>query len=264
VSGLSGTLVFQDNGGDDLSLSSNGPFVFGAPLSNGAAYQVSVKSSPAGQSCTVSGGAGTVASANVSNVAVACTDDFNRADGGLGAGWSAMADGGLSISSQVVVGVAGGLAGDVRTGEAYGADQYSQVEVTSTQLSGGQWVGPAVRVQNGGQDLYLGIYFWNGGSPELRLYKRSAGNWVQLGSSFSSGPLAAGTQLRLAAVGSRVSLLQDGVERIAVSDGSLTAGAPGLMAYGAATADNWAGGAAPYSVRGSVSGWSGRRVCGEN
>ena len=30
-----------------------------------------------------------------------------------------------------------------------------------TQLSGGQWVGPAVRSQNGGQDTYLGIYFWN-------------------------------------------------------------------------------------------------------
>ena len=41
-----------------------------------------------------------------------------------------------------------------------GSDQYSQVEVTSTQLSGGQWVGPTVRSQNSGQDTYLGIYFW--------------------------------------------------------------------------------------------------------
>ena len=34
---------------------------------------------------------------------------------------------------------------DIRTAEGYASNQYSQVEVTSTQLTGGQWVGPAVR-----------------------------------------------------------------------------------------------------------------------
>ena len=61
------------------------------------------------------------------------------------------------------------------------SDQYSQVEVTSTELSGGQWIGPSVRTQNGGQNTYLGIYFWNSGSPQLRLYKRISGTWIQLG-----------------------------------------------------------------------------------
>jgi hypothetical protein len=150
----------------------------------------------------------------------------------------------LSIASQVVVGSAGATAGDVRTAETVGGDQFSQLELTSTQLSGGQWIGPAVRVQGGGQTMYLGIYFWNSGSPQLRLYKRSAGAWVQLGASYSSGPLAAGTKLRLVAVGSRVSLLQNGVERIVVTDTSVTGGLPGIVAFGAATADNWAGGAA--------------------
>ena len=98
-----------------------------------------------------------------------------------------------------------------------------------------------MRSQNGGQDTYLGIYFWNSGSPELRLYERSAGTWIQLGSSYSSGPLAAGTQLKLTAVGSTISFLQDGVARITVTDNSLTGGAPGVISYGAATADNWAG-----------------------
>ena len=49
--------------------------------------------------------------------------------------------------------------------------------------------------QNGGQNTYLGIYFWNNGSPQLRLYKRTAGTWTQLGSSYNSGPLPAGTTL---------------------------------------------------------------------
>ena len=39
--------------------------------------------------------------------------------------------------------------------------------MTSTQLTGGQWIGPAVRVQDGGQDAYLGIYYWNFGNPVL-------------------------------------------------------------------------------------------------
>ena len=43
------------------------------------------------------------------------------------------------------------------------------VQVSSTQLTGGQWVGQAVRLQAGGQNGYLGIYFWNSGSPVLRL-----------------------------------------------------------------------------------------------
>ena len=60
-----------------------------------------------------------------------------------------------------------------------------------------------MRSQNGGQDTYLGIYFWNNGTPQLRLYKRTAGTLIQLGNSYNSGPLPAGTKLTLSAVGSR-------------------------------------------------------------
>src|SRR6185312_7579835 len=183
--------------------------------------------------------------------------DFNRANGGLGSRWSAVSDGALTISSQVVVGTSA-TAGAIRTAEAYTGDQSSQVEVTSTQLSGGQWMGPAVRMQNGGQNMYLGIYFWNSGTQQLRLYKRTAGNWVQLGSSYSSGALAAGTQLKLTASGSTISLAQNGVTRISVTDSSVTGGSPGLMTFGTARGDNWVGGTpsapATYSVGGSVSG----------
>ena len=112
--------------------------------------------------------------------------------------------------------------------------------MTSTQLTGGQWIGPAVRVQSGGQNAYVGMYAWNSGSPQLMLFVRNAGNWNQLG-TYNSGPLAAGTQLRLVAVGNTIALLQNGVQRIAVSDNTFTGGAPGIMASGNATADNWSG-----------------------
>ena len=276
VSGLSGTVVLQDNGGDDLSVSGGGSFTFGTKVADGAGYAVTVKTNPSGQSCTVSNGSGTVAAADVTSVAVSCTtsgdgsavsasDDFNRADGGLGPDWTAISDGAMAISSQVVTGPAGATTGEIRTAETYGSDQYSQVEVSSTQLTGGQWIGPAVRVQGGGQNAYLGIYYWNFGNPVLALYTRSAGNWTQLGGSYSSGPLAAGTKLEVTAVGGTVAFLENGVQRISVSDSSFTGGAPGIMAFGHATADNWAGGtAASYSVGGTVSGLSGTVVLQDN
>ncbi|MBH1964726.1 MAG: hypothetical protein I8H77_10350 [Comamonadaceae bacterium] len=72
VSGLTGSMVLQNNMGDDLSVTSNGGFTFLSALAAGSAYAVTVKSQPAGQSCTVSNGSGTVASANVGAVEVTC------------------------------------------------------------------------------------------------------------------------------------------------------------------------------------------------
>ena len=60
VSGLSGTVVLQDNGGDNLSVTANGSFTFATALAAGAAYSVTVKTNPSGQTCTVSSGSGTV------------------------------------------------------------------------------------------------------------------------------------------------------------------------------------------------------------
>jgi hypothetical protein len=175
------------------------------------------------------------------------SDDFNRADGGPGPNWTAVSEGGMSISGQQVTGVVGAGTGDIRTAEGYASDQYSQVEVTSTQLTGGQWVGPAVRLQGGGQNGYAGIYYWNFGSPELRLYERSGGSWSQLG-GYSSGPLPAGTKLRLVAVGNTISFQVNGVQRIGITDGSFTGGAPGIVAFGNPQADNWSGGKAGFEV----------------
>jgi len=76
VSGLSATgLVLRNNGGDDLSISANGAFTFAATLTSGSSYSVTVLSQPSGQSCTVSGGSGTVGSSNVTGVAVSCANN---------------------------------------------------------------------------------------------------------------------------------------------------------------------------------------------
>lgn len=88
ISGLSGTVVLQDNGGDDLTLSADGSFAFATPLAEGSSYNVTVASQPANQLCTITNGAGTIGSANVTSVAVTCsptpsvaTPTFNPAPG---------------------------------------------------------------------------------------------------------------------------------------------------------------------------------------
>src|SRR6266704_3863803 len=72
VSGLSGTVVLRNNGGNDLTVSANGSFTFPAPVAQGSPYAVTVLTQPAGQSCSVANGTGTVAGANITNVAVTC------------------------------------------------------------------------------------------------------------------------------------------------------------------------------------------------
>lgn len=74
VAGLASgvNVVLQNNARDDLAVGTNGGFTFPTALAGGSAYAVTVKTQPAGQSCAVRNGAGTVASANVGTVDVSC------------------------------------------------------------------------------------------------------------------------------------------------------------------------------------------------
>jgi len=76
VSGLSGTLVLQNNYGSDLTLTSDGSFSF--RVASSAKYNVRVKSQPNGK-CVVSNSSGTI-SADVDNVSVGC---WVLVDGGV-------------------------------------------------------------------------------------------------------------------------------------------------------------------------------------
>jgi exo-beta-1,3-glucanase (GH17 family) len=71
VSGLNGTLDLWNNGGDRLTVTSNGDFEFPLQIANGSNYVVLVASQPAGKTCTVASGSGP-ASSNVTSVAVTC------------------------------------------------------------------------------------------------------------------------------------------------------------------------------------------------
>ncbi|MEC9010955.1 MAG: hypothetical protein VYA87_00790 [SAR324 cluster bacterium] len=76
VSGLSGTLVLQNNYGGDQTLTNDGSFSF--QVASSAKYNIRVKTQPNGK-CVVSNGSGT-ASADVDNVSVGC---WVLVDGGV-------------------------------------------------------------------------------------------------------------------------------------------------------------------------------------
>jgi hypothetical protein len=70
ISGLTANgLVLQNNGGDNLTVSSNATlFQFSTPIVTGSRYNVTVKTQPSGLTCTVGNGSGT----NVTNITVNC------------------------------------------------------------------------------------------------------------------------------------------------------------------------------------------------
>ncbi len=75
VKGLVGSgLVLQNNGGDDLSIPTDGEFSFDTALADGTDYEVTVLAHPSvpRQFCSVKQGSGTLAGSNVNNVDVLC------------------------------------------------------------------------------------------------------------------------------------------------------------------------------------------------
>jgi hypothetical protein len=77
LSGLTGTgLALQNNGGDTLPVAAAATaFTFATELEVGFSYVVTVSTEPTGQTCTVSNGSGTISDADVTDVAVTCTDN---------------------------------------------------------------------------------------------------------------------------------------------------------------------------------------------
>lgn len=70
LSGLSGTLVLRNNGGDDLTLAANGGFTFATALEQGTTYAVTVLNDPADQTCSVVNGTGTIDGIDVTGISV--------------------------------------------------------------------------------------------------------------------------------------------------------------------------------------------------
>jgi len=67
-------VTLQNNAGDTLTVNAKGNFTFAKPVASGAGYAVTVSTQPVGQVCTLTGASGSVGSAAVADVTVACTN----------------------------------------------------------------------------------------------------------------------------------------------------------------------------------------------
>ena len=96
ISGLDGNgLLLQNNAADNLVATVNGPFTLPTALVDGSDYNVTlfvlVQPGAPSQSCTLSNGSGTLAGADVTNVAVNCvTDQFTVGGTVTGLGGSSL------------------------------------------------------------------------------------------------------------------------------------------------------------------------------
>ena len=98
VSGLSGTLVLEDNGRDDLTVTADGLFKFPLAIPSGSVYSVTTKSATGAQSqaCVFTNASGIVGNSDVSNVTVAC-----QANVSLQASVSGLSGTGLVLQNTV-------------------------------------------------------------------------------------------------------------------------------------------------------------------
>ena len=76
VSGLAGTLVLENNLGEEATVTANGTFAFATPVPSGETYDVTVRSQPTepSQTCLIreASGAGTIGADDVKSVQIEC------------------------------------------------------------------------------------------------------------------------------------------------------------------------------------------------
>jgi Lactonase, 7-bladed beta-propeller len=123
ISGVSGTLVLENNGRDALTLTSDGPFRFPLAIPSGSSYDVTTKSATGSQSqaCSFTNAIGTVADSDINNVTIAC-----QANVSLTASVSGLAGTGLvlqdTVNGEMLVVTANGTVafpGDLTPGNQY-------------------------------------------------------------------------------------------------------------------------------------------------
>lgn len=172
------------------------------------------------------------------------TDNFNRANGALGANWShapgSVAPSTIDTNQDIIT--AGGLGGNVH-GDYYNAvsapnDQYSSVLHVTIHTVSDEGRGPAVRINT--SSGFTG-YFTQENTTESKLYLANANSFTQLGADGSAA--TAGQRIETRAVGTAISSYRNSVLLVGpITDATLSAGQFGMWGYGGGIVDDWEGG----------------------
>jgi fibronectin type III domain protein len=211
-------------------------------LAPGSSYSYRVRATDAAQNLSdYSGVASTTTQAGI-----AATDNFNRADGGLGVNWVKP-----PASEQTLVIVNNQVTPDIENAHCYAywitnifsQDQYSQVRMSNM----GPWPGVIARAQSPIDKFYLALVF---AANDYRIYLRKDGLYYLL-SVGSTATWVPGDIMRLEAAGLnpvQLTLLQNGNPVLTYTDATenLVGGSPGIGIYSPSgyhlAIDDWEGG----------------------
>ncbi|HXL23027.1 MAG TPA: hypothetical protein VOA78_11215 [Candidatus Dormibacteraeota bacterium] len=164
----------------------------------------------------------------------AAYDNFNRANGAIGANFT-VTNGGINVASNAIQGTAAGNNVAFWIPNSFFSDQFAEAMVAS--LNGTtDFIGPSVRVSPGSN-----WYSCFENSTTVFIQKEVTGGFTNITSAASTG--AIGDILRLEAQGSTLTCYKNGAVILTITDTSLLSGSPGMQLSGnVATLDNWTGG----------------------
>jgi len=165
-------------------------------------------------------------------------DDFNRADGSLGANWTNSPSlTGLQISgNQVVSSPSGNFKAAYYNAAPFTNDQHAQADVIG---AGGNGAGVVVRHQAATSSFYAYLLNLGGDGFYIR-YDNGTIN-VLTTDSAAGGGHASPTQVALRVVGSTLIASVGGLDRPPVTDTTYISGRPGVLCYNNAV-DNFSAG----------------------
>src|SRR5262245_36488256 len=177
------------------------------------------------------------------------SDDFNRADGDVGAAYSFLARieaaaGFAVVSNEVAAkqGTANSYQWAYRNDQSWPDDQYA--EITRNDQIAFPFSG-ACRLGTGGGGFVNGYQTIDDGVTKEILYRMDDGNFNNIGES--AGRIATGSAVKIRAVGSAIEVDDDGSEIISVTDATYASGHAGFFGYwdggvNRPKGDNWEGG----------------------
>ena len=230
------------NAGVTSSLNSNGISTYQLKMANNYPVTVAPGTLTTNRTHTLPDVSGIVPVSSYQN---SMYDNFNRANGAIGANWT-VTGGGINVASNVIVGTSAGAvnAAAFNKGSFSSAGQFAEGTVTS--LNGtSDFVGPSVMNSTSAANFYDCVE----DSTTLIIQRVAAG----AGSTLTSGSItgAAGDVLRLEAFltpnafpqSVTLTCYRNGAQALQTTDTTYTAGLPGVMFFNnVATLDNWSGG----------------------
>ncbi|MFI5985057.1 hypothetical protein ACIBEA_29850 [Streptomyces sp. NPDC051555] len=146
----------------------------------------------------------------------AFTDDFNRADSStLGAGWVEVSGDWSIVSNQLSPGAAGGTIILRAAGAMSSDDNFAQFTIAATAAaSQGIWCRGNSNISSG--------YLWRNNGTSWDLFSVVGGSFTVIGSYAAAA--ASGDVAKIQAVGSTIKGYVGGVQRVSVTDTSVTTG----------------------------------------